>query len=95
MRAAPPSTFANEQPNDTCSDPLKAATPSPSNHSMLTAQQLAERWQVSVRHINREVQCGTVPAPVRLGRCVRWPLAVIQKAEAAWSEVNSGKGRRR
>ena len=43
-----------------------------------SAQQLADRLGVSLRHIRRLDSCGKLPKPVRLGRCCRFPVAELE-----------------
>ena len=43
-----------------------------------SAQQLADRLGVSLRHCRRLDSAGKLPKPVRLGRSVRWPVAEIE-----------------
>jgi excisionase family DNA binding protein len=48
---------------------------------LLTAQQLAERWQVPTGHVYRLTRRGEIPT-VRLGRYCRYRLDAIE----AWEE---------
>jgi excisionase family DNA binding protein len=48
---------------------------------LLTAEQLAERWQVNRLHVYRLVREDRLPA-VRIGRYVRFHLAVVE----AWEQ---------
>ena len=48
---------------------------------LLTADELAERWQVSVAHIYRLTREGRIPA-VPIGRYRRYRLAAIEAWEA-------------
>lgn len=57
-------------------------TPQAAQAAFLTEEQLAQRWNVSRRHVRRLVDAGKCPPPFRLGRCRRFPLAVIEKWEA-------------
>jgi len=43
-----------------------------------SAAQLADRLNVSLRHVRRMDAAGKLPRPVRLGRSVRWPLREIE-----------------
>jgi predicted DNA-binding transcriptional regulator AlpA len=45
---------------------------------MIDVHRFADMLGVSTRHIRRLVDAGKCPQPVRLGGCVRWPLAVIE-----------------
>jgi excisionase family DNA binding protein len=47
---------------------------------LLTAEQVAERWQVPTAHVYRLARNGTVPS-VRLGRYVRFRLDAIERFE--------------
>ena len=49
--------------------------------TLLTAEQLAERWQVPVSQVYRLTRDGTIPA-VRLGRYYRYSPAAIERFEA-------------
>ncbi len=49
--------------------------------SFLTLPEVALLMQVSVRHARRLVRDNLIPAPVRFGRCHRWPKAQIE----AWA----------
>lgn len=42
------------------------------------AKQLAERLGVSLRHVRRMDRAGHLPAPVRLGASVRWPVREVE-----------------
>jgi excisionase family DNA binding protein len=47
---------------------------------LLTAEQVAERWQVPTAHVYRLARNGAVPS-VRLGRYVRFRLDAIERFE--------------
>lgn len=47
---------------------------------LLTAEQLAERWQVPTSHVYRLARDGRIPS-VRLGKYVRFTVAAIEKFE--------------
>ncbi len=49
---------------------------------LLTAEQVAERWQVPKAHVYRLARDGRVPV-VELGRWYRWRLADLEAFEAA------------
>jgi excisionase family DNA binding protein len=49
---------------------------------LLTAGELAERWQVPKGHVYRLTRDGLIPA-VRLGRYYRYRLEAIERWEAA------------
>jgi excisionase family DNA binding protein len=48
---------------------------------LLTAEQLAERWQVPASHVYRLTREGKVPV-VKLGRYYRYRLDLIERFEA-------------
>ena len=54
----------------------------PSGCALLTAEQLAERWQVAPAHVYRLTRQGAVPC-VRIGRYYRYRLAAIEAWEGA------------
>jgi excisionase family DNA binding protein len=59
-------------------------TPAPSTTGaaqLLTADQLAERWQVPKAHVYRLAREGQLPT-VKLGRYRRWRLGDIEDFEA-------------
>jgi len=47
---------------------------------LLTAEQLAERWQVKAAHVYRLTREGAIPA-VKLGRYYRYRLDAIERFE--------------
>jgi excisionase family DNA binding protein len=47
---------------------------------LLTAEQIAERWQVAVAHVYRLTRQGGIPA-VKLGRYYRYRLEAIEDFE--------------
>jgi len=49
----------------------------------MSAQQLADRLGVSLRHIRRMDSAGKLPRPIRLGASVRWPVAETEAWLAA------------
>ena len=51
---------------------------------LLTAEQLAERWQVPMSHVYRLARSGAVPA-VRLGRYVRFRVDQVETFELSVS----------
>ena len=51
----------------------------------LSAETLAQRLGVSVRHIRRLDSAGRLPTPIRLGGCVRWRADEIH----AWLEAGA------
>ena len=65
---------------------------------LLTAEQLAERWQVPRSHVYRLAREGRIPT-VELGRYRRWRLDAIERFELGADTVSvptdSGRGRPR
>lgn len=57
-------------------------TAASSNGRLLTADELAERWQVPATHVYRLSREGKLPT-VRLGRYRRFRLAEVEAFEAA------------
>lgn len=55
------------------------------NGPLLTADQLAERWQVPKSHVYRLTRDGAIPA-VRLGRYYRYRLDAIERFEVGEPE---------
>jgi excisionase family DNA binding protein len=49
-------------------------------HRLLTADELADRWQVPKTHVYRLTREGTIPT-VRLGRYYRYRLVAIEQWE--------------
>lgn len=49
--------------------------------AVFTVAQLADRWQVNARTIERALARGEL-RPVRIGRTVRIPLAEVERLEA-------------
>jgi excisionase family DNA binding protein len=60
--------------------PLGAAKQS--SAQLLTAEDLAERWQVPTSHVYRLTRSGALPV-VRLGRYYRYALAKVEAFEAS------------
>lgn len=50
-------------------------------HQLLTADQLAERWQIPKSHVYRLTREGAIPA-VKLGRYYRYCIDAIQAFES-------------
>lgn len=48
-------------------------------NSYLTAKQLAELLNVSVRHVRRMKDAGKLPKPKQFGRCIRWDPDEVQR----------------
>jgi excisionase family DNA binding protein len=51
---------------------------------LLTAEQLAKRWQVPTSHVYRLAREGRIPT-VRLGRYRRWRLDAIERYEDSFT----------
>jgi excisionase family DNA binding protein len=56
---------------------------------LLTADQLADRWQVPKSHVYRLTREGQVPA-VKLGRYYRYRLDAIERFEVGDPEADAG-----
>jgi excisionase family DNA binding protein len=55
---------------------------------LLTAEQLAERWQVAPAHVYRLTRQGEIPA-VKLGRYYRYRLDAIERREDGAADVDT------
>ena len=51
--------------------------------AMYSPDDLAELFRCSRRHVDRMAATGLIPAPLKLGRLVRWPKALIDTHLAA------------
>jgi excisionase family DNA binding protein len=58
---------------------------------LLTAEELAERWQVRPSHVYRLTRDGAVPA-VRLGRYYRYRLDAVERFEIGDDAEGDGQG---
>ena len=56
---------------------LKESPASPAK--MVDAQGVAKMCNCSARHVRRLVDAELMPAPVKLGHLVRWPLSVVEE----------------
>lgn len=66
---------------------------SPDPHvQLLTASELAARLRCSLRHIRRLVDGGRMPAPVRIGRLLRWDRIAIERWLAAGCPAHRAGG---
>lgn len=63
------------------STPVESISGRNGTDRLLTAEDLAERWQVAKSHVYRLTRDGKVPA-VRIGRYFRYRLAAIEAFEA-------------
>ncbi len=59
---------------------------------LLTAEQLAERWQVTPAQVYRLTRDGPIPA-VKLGRYYRYHPAAIEAFETGQAETAERNGR--
>lgn len=83
----PPATFATTNPNDSF---LGGVEP------LVTAEQLAAAFQVSVRTVHNWAHAGTIPVALRIGKVVRFALSEVAMAlrtDAHCSAVNDPKER--
>ncbi len=46
---------------------------------LLTKRQLADRLQCCTRTVERRTAAGEIPAPLRIGRLVRWTAEQIER----------------
>ena len=53
---------------------------------LLTAKEVAATLKISVATLYREMDRGTLPRPVKLGACSRWPQSEILAAVKAAGE---------
>jgi len=54
------------------------------NGRLLTAEQLAARWQVAPAHVYRLTRQGEIPA-VQLGRYYRYSMSAIKRFEESFN----------
>lgn len=47
----------------------------------LSVQQLAERWQVHVNTVRRQIRTGDIPKPIKIGNQFRFPIQAIEGFE--------------
>jgi excisionase family DNA binding protein len=79
---------------------VRGETSDPALPLVLSAGDLARELGISTRTIRRLDLEGKLPAPVRIGRAVRWPRQIIVEWIAAGApsrlewETNRGTGRR-
>lgn len=60
-----------------------------SAQQLLTAEQLAKRWQVPAGHVYRLARDGHIPV-VRLGRYVRFRTEAVERFEASCEPSTGG-----
>lgn len=65
---------------------MMSATGDDRDRPLLTAEQLAERWQVPRSHVYRLTREGAIPT-VRLGRYYRYRLDAIEAFEVPLSHM--------
>jgi excisionase family DNA binding protein len=58
---------------------------------LLTADELAERWQVPASHVYRLTRNGAIPA-VKLGRYYRYRLDAIERFELGTTDADEPGG---
>jgi excisionase family DNA binding protein len=63
------------------------------DHSLLTARQIAALLQCSVRQIWRLSEAGILPARRKIGRVVRWRRAEIERWIEAGCPANTRRKR--
>lgn len=51
---------------------------------LLTKEQVAGMLQMSTRTVYRKAMDGEIPAPIKIGRCIRWRRDIM----LAWIENN-------
>lgn len=56
---------------------------------LMTAEQLAERWQVPTSQVYRQVREGTIPK-VQIGRYYRFPMEAIEAWERGQWNAEGG-----
>ncbi|NLV39736.1 MAG: helix-turn-helix domain-containing protein [Candidatus Hydrogenedentes bacterium] len=62
---------------------------------LVTAKELSAMLSVSVRTLWRMRDAGRLPAPIRIGSCVRWETAAIEEWVAAgFPQVSRGRSDR-
>ena len=47
----------------------------------LTAPEVAERYRISVRQLQRLVQLGEMPQALQFGNCYRWSIQALEEFE--------------
>ena len=57
---------------------MTSTTPSP-EPVLLSATELARMLAISVRHVWRLRDAGNLPAPIKLGKLIRWRKAAIER----------------
>ena len=48
----------------------------------LTAPEVAQRYKISLRQLQRLVSRGDIPQPLKFGGCLRWALQALEEYES-------------
>ena len=48
----------------------------------MTADEVAQRYRISVRQLQRLVSLGEMPQPLKFGGCLRWPIQALEEFES-------------
>ncbi|MDV6032737.1 MAG: helix-turn-helix domain-containing protein [Phycisphaera sp. RhM] len=75
--------------------PSTSRKPETSSPTMLTVDDLASRWNCSIKHVRRQRDAGLIPAGVRIGRLLRFPVAEIEQWERDGCPTRSRASRRK
>jgi predicted DNA-binding transcriptional regulator AlpA len=65
--------------------------PTPADAVFLTVADLCQRWRIARATLERGIRAGTLPAPIRFGRCRRWPASEVARFEAAAADDRRGR----
>ena len=76
--------IAKKLPDDGCED-----------SRLLTAGDLAKRLRISLRQVYRLDKSGSLPAPLKIGQCVRWDPVEIDRWVRCGAPARSGWEKRR
>ena len=47
----------------------------------LSVKQLADRWQLHVNTVRRQIKAGDIPRPIKVGNQFRFPIKAIEEFE--------------
>ncbi len=50
--------------------------------TMFSVEDLAKRWDCSMRHVRRMADAGRIPRPIKLGALIRWSRSAIEQWES-------------
>lgn len=67
---------------------------SPDANILIGVERVAEKLNVSTRHVRRLTESGAIPRPIRLGALVRWRLVEIDEWIAAGCPRRGREGER-